>query len=95
MAQDEVFQSELLKAVGEAVEGSPFVLVQRDILRARLHQVNLLMMKEKDAQKLDRLASAWSKLAEEERKLDGRPLPGSHRPSKARGSAAAPGAEPI
>lgn len=34
-----------------------------------------------DAAKLDRLAAAQSRLAEQERVLDGRPMPGSLRPS--------------
>lgn len=35
-----------------------------------------------DAQRVDRLAAAWAKLAEQERILDGRPLPGSRRPER-------------
>lgn len=35
-----------------------------------------------DAQRLDRLAAALERLAELERRLDGRPLPGSRRPAR-------------
>ncbi len=48
-------------------------------VREQLDRVDCMMMKEKDPQKLDRLASAQARLAEQERILDGRPLPGSRR----------------
>ncbi len=41
-----------------------------------------MMLKETDPQKLDRLASAQTRLAEQERIMSGRPLPGSRRPGK-------------
>jgi len=53
---------------------------QRDVIRARLDKISGLMETETDPRNLDRLAAAWSKLAEQERILDGRPLPGSRRP---------------
>jgi hypothetical protein len=59
----------------------PFTTDQRDTVRAQMKRLNGLMKEEADPQKLDRLASAYAKLAEQERILDGRPLPGSHRPS--------------
>lgn len=40
-----------------------------------------MMKKEKDPARLDRLAAAFGKLAEVERQLAGRPLPGSLRPT--------------
>jgi hypothetical protein len=49
-------------------------------VRAQLDRVDQMMMKEPVAQKLDRLASAQARLSEQERKLDGRPLPGSLKP---------------
>jgi hypothetical protein len=49
-------------------------------VRAQLDRVDQMMMKEADPQKLDRLASAQARLAEQERILDGRPLPGSLKP---------------
>lgn len=52
-------------------------------VRAQIERLDGLMLKTTDAHKLDRLASALAKLSELERVLDGRPLPGSHRPTKA------------
>jgi hypothetical protein len=49
-------------------------------VRKHLDRLDELMMTETDPQKLDRLASAQARLAEQERILDGRPLPGSLRP---------------
>jgi hypothetical protein len=40
-----------------------------------------MMMTEEDPAKIDRLASAQARLAEQERLLAGRPLPGSRRPA--------------
>lgn len=55
---------------------------KRRLLRVReqLDRLDQMMMTENDPQRLDRIASAQSKLAEQERILDGRPLPGSRRP---------------
>lgn len=50
-------------------------------VRERMDKLLDLLEEEEDPNKLDRLASAFAKLQEEERKLAGRPLPGSHRPS--------------
>jgi hypothetical protein len=57
-------------------------------VREQLTKLDAMIEAEKDAQKLDRLASASSKLSEQERILDGRPLPGSRRPTsdKVRGA---------
>ena len=49
-------------------------------VRRQMEKFQDMMMEEEDPQKLDRLASAFAKLAEQERILDNRPLPGSHRP---------------
>src|ERR1700692_774653 len=54
---------------------------QRDAVRARMKRYETLMDAETDPSALDRLTSAWSRLAEQERILDGRPLPGSRRPT--------------
>jgi hypothetical protein len=51
-------------------------------VRVQLDRLDKLMMTESDPQKLDRLASAQARLSEQERILDGRPLPGSRRPGK-------------
>lgn len=50
-------------------------------VRGQLDRLDVMMQTETDPQKLDRLASAQAKLAEQERQLAGRPLPGSLRPS--------------
>ena len=52
------------------------------ITRTREHIVRLsdMIAAERDAMKLDRLASALSRLSELERVLSGRPLPGSFKP---------------
>lgn len=57
-------------------------------VREQLEKLDAMIEKETDAQKLDRLASAQSRLSEQERILDGRPLPGSRRPSSERASRA-------
>jgi hypothetical protein len=49
-------------------------------VREQLNRLDSIMAKETDPQRLDRLASAQSKLSEQERILDGRPLPGQRRP---------------
>jgi hypothetical protein len=50
-------------------------------VRRQLDRLDNMMEGETDPQKLDRLASAQAKLAEQERQLAGRPLPGSLRPT--------------
>jgi hypothetical protein len=50
-------------------------------VREMLNRLDSMMTKESDPQRLDRLASAQSKLSEQERILDGRPLPGQRRPA--------------
>jgi hypothetical protein len=49
-------------------------------VREQLEKLDRMIADEEDPQKLDRLASAQSRLSEQERILDGRPLPGSRRP---------------
>jgi hypothetical protein len=65
----------------------PFTAEQRDVIRSRMKRLTDKLDTEEDPSKLDRLAAAWSKLAEQERILDGRPLPGSRRPREERRSA--------
>jgi hypothetical protein len=50
-------------------------------VRAQLNRIDDLLEAEVDPQRLDKLASAQSRLAEQERQLAGRPLPGSLRPT--------------
>ena len=59
------------------------------LIRTRAHVSNLnyvlsheLTRPSPDPTKIDRLASAWERLAEVERRLAGRPLPGSRRPPR-------------
>jgi hypothetical protein len=59
-----------------------YVSLRLTRVRKQLDKVDGMMMKEKDPQKLDRLASAQTRLAEQERIMSGRPLPGSRRPGK-------------
>jgi len=49
-------------------------------VRSQLDKLDAWILSEKDPQKLDRLASAQAKLAEQERQLAGRPMPGSLKP---------------
>jgi len=51
-------------------------------VRSQLIRLDLMMEKETDPQRLDRIASAQVRLAEHERQLAGRPMPGSLRPSR-------------
>jgi hypothetical protein len=48
----------------------------------QLDRIDGMIEKETDPMKLDRLASAQARLAEQERLLAGRPMPGSFRPKK-------------
>jgi hypothetical protein len=64
-------------------------------VRLQLDRVDGMVMTEKDPQKLDRLASAQARLAEQERIMSGRPLPGSMRPRPDRRQAPAPLPGPI
>src|SRR5262245_45793669 len=58
----------------------PYVASRLMRVREQLNRLDSMMSKETDPNKLDRLASAQSKVAEQERILDGRPLPGQRRP---------------
>jgi hypothetical protein len=51
-------------------------------VRKQLDRIDGMIEKETDPMKLDRLASAIARLAEQERLLAGRPMPGSFRPKK-------------
>ena len=53
-------------------------------VREQLSRLDAMLMEEMDPQKLDRLASASSKLSTVERELAGRPSPGAYRPSTPR-----------
>jgi hypothetical protein len=64
-------------------------------VRQQLNRLDEMAAKEKNPLTLDRLYSAIAKLAEQERILAGRPLPGSHRPSKQRQEKAATAADAL
>lgn len=72
---------DMLKADKAKVANCPsFTELRLMRVRKQLDRLDDMMFKEKDPQKLDRLASAQARLSEQERILDGRPLPGSRRP---------------
>lgn len=83
LAEEEIAKSLSLAAQQFQSPAPPptFLSEQRDEMRARMKKLSALMNEEADPSKLDRLASAYAKLADSERILDGRPLPGSHRPA--------------
>jgi len=58
-----------------------------------LEKLDDMISKERDPQKLDRLASAQSRLSAQEFALAGRPMPGSRRPARERRSRPAPSFE--
>jgi hypothetical protein len=60
----------------------PYVTERLSRVRGQLDRLDGLMATEKDPQRIDRLASAQYRLAEQERILSGRPLPGSRRPGR-------------
>jgi hypothetical protein len=61
-------------------DNDEFVTARLVRVRKQLNRLDNLMETETDPQKLDRLASAQARLAEQERLMAGRPLPGSCRP---------------
>lgn len=63
-------------------ETEVYVSNQLVYVRAHIARVDKLLEKETDALSLDRLARARNTLAEQERILAGRPLPGALRPGK-------------
>jgi DNA-binding protein H-NS len=68
----------------EAVASNQYVQETLTRTRIQLDRLFVLMDAETDPQKLDRLASAIARLAEQERQLSNRPLPGSLKPSQAK-----------
>lgn len=61
-----------------------FVAARLARVRKQLDLVDSLLEKEKDPQKLDRLASASMRLSEQERFYANRPAPGARKPSAER-----------
>lgn len=62
----------------------PYLTARLACVRQQLARVDEMLLAEKDAQRLDRLAAASSKLSEVERQLAGRPAPGAYRPTTPR-----------
>jgi len=64
-------------------EALPGYLNERLVrVRAQLDRLDAMLLHAVDAQEIERLARAAGVLAEQERLLDGRPLPGSRKPGK-------------
>lgn len=72
-----------LQPEAEPAQPKPDPYLDKQITRARkqLDRLYSMLAEEMDPQKIDRLASAISRLSEIERQLADRPLPGSKRPS--------------
>jgi hypothetical protein len=66
----------------EAPATDDFSRARLACVRKQLNRIDDMMKTETDPAKLDKLASALSRLAEQERQLAGRPLPGSLRPKE-------------
>lgn len=65
----------------------PYVNARLARVRLQLARLDDLLDSESDPQKIDRLASASARLAEQERQLANRPLPGSRKPAAERPTA--------
>lgn len=73
-----------------------FLAVRLAHVRALLDRLDELMMRSKEPAELRDLANATAKLQEQERILDGRPLPGSRRPREQKSQYVQPAvAEPL
>jgi hypothetical protein len=89
--QEERERQEELQALAKQLQeqSTPYVVGRLARVRERIDRVDGLLAEAVDPLDLDRLARALSTLAELERVLDGRPLPGSRRPGKERGNSSA------
>ena len=65
-------------------DDDPYLVARLNRVRAQLDKLDRMMISELDPAKLDRIASAQARLAEQERILAGRPLPGSRKPAQDR-----------
>lgn len=81
-------QAERLRRLNEPepppVAPDKYVETQLACIRAQIDKLNRAIMRMVDAKKLHWLCGAVAKLREQERILDGRPLPGQLRPSGAK-----------
>jgi hypothetical protein len=70
-----------IEAMRQQLDIDSYVAANLARVRKQLDKVAEMLLREDDPAKIDRLASAQSRLAEQERQLAGRPLPGSLRPN--------------
>ncbi|HWN97491.1 MAG TPA: hypothetical protein VNT99_20850 [Methylomirabilota bacterium] len=63
-------------------------------VRKQLEKIDDMIEKERDPQKLDRLASVQARLSVQEFALAGRPMPGSRRPGRDKSKPVTQGIEP-
>ncbi len=80
-AQRQLPQSESALAAGDRALDT-FASKRLTRVRKQLDKLDRMIDEESDPAKLDRLASAQARLAEQERQLADRPLPGSKRPAQ-------------
>jgi hypothetical protein len=71
-------------AVVAPVPLDPYLAARLARVRAQLDRIDEMMMNEVEPPMLDKLAAASARLAEQERLLAHRPLPGSERPKEKR-----------
>ena len=79
-------------------QGDAYTRQRLAIVREHIARIDKLMLNTADGQRLNWFAQAQDKLAEQERILSGRPLPGSRRPKEERVVSAHPmdsGQEPV
>jgi hypothetical protein len=69
-----------LAPLAQERERPGYVAEQLACVRSQIDRVNAMILLATDPMDLDKLASSLNKLSERERVLDGRPLPGAHRP---------------
>ena len=76
------------------MEPDPFTARRLSRVRDQLDRIDDLAADETDPKRLKELADATTRLAEQERILAGRPLPGSRRPTEDRAPRRQPRTEP-
>jgi hypothetical protein len=82
-AHEQAEQALTALAMPQQVAEDPFILSRLVRVRKQLDRIDGMIERETDPMKLDRLASAQARLAEQERLLAGRPMPGSLKPKSA------------
>lgn len=77
-------EEQLARANAIAIEPADEIYRSQRLARVRkqLEKLDEMIEKERDPQKLDRLASAQARLSVQEFALAGRPMPGSRRPGR-------------